>query len=340
VGFVGGEYTDASWEPQFQWDDNDFHPTPVDINPPPVVKLGQEVEHNAQVEKMVATAKAKLAPDLDCKRAYAANQAACDAYGEHSPVCTGAQTQYVMKCGASAELYTKETNADLMPEEKLTGYDVDVSKQTSSELDEQLLLQMKEGTRTGNELVVKEQANEQAMKTAPESAEKQAFHQSMDNSTSAPIEPSLKSRVEPVLMGCNVKHLQAKMNCKKAIAEKYQEFRAGEKVQQMPEESSAVSNNDELGSTAQIDKVYNEAMTALAAVKAKKKLGLTSATIMQSSRNDPMDVSAMPSVNSFDSAEASERFAQDELFDEADPISRATDIESEALGTVPFAEFR
>merc|ERR1711871_458913 len=126
---------------------------PTDADPPTRTHVVEQTAEEQFVDKKVQQAKAKmLGTKSDCTQAHEANQYACDAYGEHSPVCTGAQTQYVMKCGASAQLYNKEANADLMPEEKLTEYDVDLSTLTSSDLDEQLLLQMKEGTKTGNEL--------------------------------------------------------------------------------------------------------------------------------------------------------------------------------------------
>lgn len=350
---ASAEAMDDSWTPTFSWDDDaDLNPKPVDINPPKEVKLGQEVEHNPQVENMVAKAEERVAPDINCKFAHNANQAACEAYGEHSPVCTGAQMQYVMKCGSwvPQKLYHKNQpeqmeTSSLLPEEPVAS-----AEAMSEELHMETLLETSEEARIrSDELVTKEKANEAAMKNAPESAEKLAMTNTLKNQTSPPPgEPTLEQRIEPVLLGCHVKHSEAVLNCKKTIAKKYLEFRAAEKVEQMPEgeaEEAAAPAAQELGSTNEINRVYTEAMGALASVKARKRMGISAALVKKAVQNNPMDLATeteLPSLeeNSFDSASVSEAYAHDETFDEADPLARSRDIESAALGNVPFLKDR
>ena len=39
-------------------------------------------------------------PKTTCGKKHIANKHICKAYGVHSPICTGAQTQYVLQCGS------------------------------------------------------------------------------------------------------------------------------------------------------------------------------------------------------------------------------------------------
>merc|ERR1719197_2310421 len=109
-----GSMDDVSWNPGMGWDVDlplEHHELlkhgmlskPTNADPVPMQNYLHSTAEQQYVASKVAAAKAKLlGPGVDCSKAHAANQYACDAYGEHSPVCTGSQTQYVLSCGSSA----------------------------------------------------------------------------------------------------------------------------------------------------------------------------------------------------------------------------------------------
>jgi len=176
-------------------------------------------------------------PQINCGKAHAANQVACDAYGEHSPVCTGSQASYLLKCGS----YQPKA----LYKQKPMGHSAFLSL-----LQEQTGIALKQPSNSSNSTVEVEM---------PE-----------------PLKP-LKAILEGVLMSCQKHQTESKAICKKSIADKYIEYRKDTGgPPPPPEEDDSVERisemGEELGSEAGIDRIYKYAMNTLVAHKKKANL--------------------------------------------------------------------
>jgi len=263
----------------------------------------------------LVTAKKTPARKINCGKAHVANQYACDAYGEHSPVCTGSQVQYVLKCGhVPKPLFSQQdTNERLMAHRFLSM----VQEQTGVAPPTHKLLgdnaAMGGSNRTSN---------------------------STSNSTEKPV--PMKSQEEilaPILVGCQRDHDQAKYDCKKSVDDGYMAFKSGNlsgaplcgtftcgdtQVEPCPpcassdeqgEDDTVQKISDDLGSAGGIDRVYSRAIDAFH---------------RQTKHNAKQQLKrvAPPSED----VAAAAKFANDELFDHLRTFKHVPNVEEMAVG--------
>merc|ERR1711998_320010 len=167
--------------------------------------------------------KAGLAPkQLNCAKAGVANKHACDAYGRHSPICTGAQAQYVLQCGGAKGSDPLMKKLDLgrqfdafrpgSVDTSMIGLDLDTNMVPLELLQEQEKLLSRGGQSPD------EYADQQA-----NIAESQ--DDSNSTATERTTERTLHTDLEPVLLGCDIEIEKVHVQCKKDVVSGYLEWK-------------------------------------------------------------------------------------------------------------------
>jgi len=246
----------------------------------------------------LVTAKKTRAKQLNCGKAHAANQYACDAYGEHSPVCTGSQAQYVLRCGASQPkpLFSQQVTNERLRARFLS------------------LLQEQTGVAPPTHKLLGDGA------ATPNAHTSMTGMNSTTNSTTnstgkpAPMK-SLQEVLEPILVGCQKYHDQAKSTCKQSVADGYLDFKSDAPSSgEQGEDDTVQQISDDLGSSAGIDRVYARAMDEF-----------------HRQTNDNVKQQQNPAPPA-DDVSAAAKFANDELFDHLRTFKHIPDVEEMAVG--------
>jgi len=141
-----------------------------------------------------------------CFKKHHANMHVCKAYGVHSPICTGAQTQYVLQCADEPRpLYKEEPKEEVElgeSDSSYASYSSGGSYSSSS------------GKAKAATVVV-------------------------------PPEETLREHMSPALMVCQVEIDKSKLSCKKAVSQAYQEFKAAEDAVKPKSELAETRDGDE-----------------------------------------------------------------------------------------------
>jgi len=317
--------------PIFSWDKQAsiLPSTPTDASPP---RLGETASWSEK--SYVASKVAAATTGIDCGKAHEANQAACDAYGEHSPVCTGSQTQYVLQCGHIPKpLFS--TGAHLQKT-------MDVPKASTASLnhpgmgtdesfDQSVFLIEEEEVA----LSLSGEHSAESNSTAPasiESTEKQQAANS-GNITMHTTGLTLKMVTEPVLVKCKSRLTQAKMACEQKVAAGFLAWREGKAAG-----NSTVSEfKEELGSSAKVQSVYDEAMEALRSDPSQMASNIDVTlpgqynTMNAISAATSISLPSIPDVPELRKADDSSAAASD-VFDDIDPSFRQSEEAKIALG--------
>merc|ERR1711871_90903 len=329
--------SDSSWGNGYHWDNgmdaytqDEFKDgmlrEPTDADPPTRTHVVEQTAEEQFVDKKVQQAKAKmLGTKSDCTQAHEANQYACDAYGEHSPVCTGAQTQYVLQCGSITPrpLFHKAKAA----KKHLDMTDLvrnDISLIQEEDIDSALLEQEPSGTMDADAI------KEAAEKNKPESLE-----EAMINNATVTNRPdrTLEGDLEPVLLACQVKHDAAKLQCKKNVVAGYLTFKeANADPSDERAKEEYMKEKSELGDTVELNKLYQQAMSSLK----KAKLGLPEVHPITSDSLDAISSAFGGGKNpNTDITRRAVQFAQqDQMFAETDPAFREKEVEEMAVGSI------
>merc|ERR1711871_744959 len=333
--------SDLSWDKGYNWDNgvdayaqgefmHGMLRQPTDADPPTRTHVVEQTAEEQFVDKKVQQAKAKmLGTKSDCTQAHEANQYACDAYGEHSPVCAGAQTQYVLQCGSITPrpLFHKAKAVkqhlgmmDLSAGVVTNG----ISLIQEEDIDSALLGQEPSGTMDADAI------KEAAEKNKPESLEK-----AMINNATVTNRPdrTLEGDLEPVLLACQVKHDAAKLQCKKNVVAGYLTFKeANADPSDERAKEEYMKEKSELGDTVELNKLYQQAMSSLK----KAKLGLPEVHPITSDSLDAISSAFGGGKNpNTDITRRAVQFAQqDQMFAETDPAFREKEVEEMAVGSI------
>lgn len=293
IGLLGSGEAAAGWTDISLGEDDLFSPVP-DVN---AEDLGESASEKAYVDAKVAAARPLLSPaaGIDCAKAHAANTYACDVYGEHSPVCTGSQAQYVMSCGnhQPRPLYHSSKHSDGAASPKATSL---LQEEESSYLSDDITLWNPDADKAiANDANNNKPEALAAAQKAQRKAEK-AHQQAFSNSTNSTKGQTLQDVLTKQLEKCDHEQQKAILGCHKNVATEYKAFRKGnpskstkkksaegeqgesesidDDVTQIQEETEQSADEQELGSASEIESLYTEAISALRREKRAQQKGL------------------------------------------------------------------
>jgi len=284
-----GIEADNSWDMGYdRWDKHDGLVNGL----PKVSAKGQGIAETAGDHLKLGEAGVKHAAPIDCRKAHVANQFACYAYGEHSPVCTGSQTQYVLKCGSQPKTLYKMKKG-LSDQDQHTAFLALLQEQTGM-VPPTALVQLGEGNGNASNST---NTTHYAAHLGPKPQDLK----------------TLKEILEPMLIGCQRHHDEAKAACKKSISDGYIAFKANPGGEELAEDDSVEKIDEkDLGSDEGVDRIYKQAMRAYNAQRRQRK--------MHTQAED--DVSA---AAKFAEREAANPSA---YFDRIDPMKAQQDVQA------------